>query len=89
MPSPRATRSDGRLRPGRREGAGRIAQHLIDGAFANSTGDWQRVAGAGIRTRADRCLSPERQARPFDADGAHVRPHVSELGTPDDEVPPA
>ena len=76
----------GGLLPGRCEGAGRFARQLIDAVFGSNMGSWQRAAGAAIRTRPDRRLSPER-AWPFDADGAHVRPHVRERGTPDDELP--
>jgi deoxyribodipyrimidine photolyase len=86
VPSRRGTRSDGGLLPGRREGAGRFAQQLIDGVFANKTGNWQWVAGIGTHTRRNGRLSPERQARPFDSDDVHAGPHVPEFGTPDNQV---
>ena len=84
MPSPRGTRSDGGLLPGRREGAARFPRHLVDGVFANNTGNWQWVAGTGTHTRPNRRLSPERS---FDPGGAHARPHVPELGTPANQLP--
>jgi deoxyribodipyrimidine photo-lyase len=66
-----------------RDGTARLAQPLVDGGFANNTGNWPWVAGAGTDTR----LSPERQARRSDPDGALARRHVPEFGTADHQLP--
>ena len=66
-----------------RNGAAHFAQPLVDGGFAHNTGNWPWVAGTGTDTR----LSPERQARRFDPDGAFARRHVPEFGTPGHQLP--
>jgi deoxyribodipyrimidine photo-lyase len=66
-----------------REGAAHFAQHLVDADLANNTGNWQWTAGTGTDPRPGRRLSPERQARRFDPEGAYARRYVPELGTPD------
>jgi deoxyribodipyrimidine photolyase len=69
-----------------REGAARFAQRLADGVVANNMSNRPWVARAGTNGRQSRPLSPEQVSR-FDADGAFVRRHVRELGTPDHRLP--
>ncbi|WP_128378134.1 cryptochrome/photolyase family protein [Streptomyces cavernae] len=62
-----------------RLGARHFMDLLVDGDVANNQLNWQWVAGTGTDTRPNRVLSPVRQARRYDPDGAYVRRWVPEL----------
>jgi deoxyribodipyrimidine photo-lyase len=62
-----------------RAGAWHFWDLLTDGEIANNAGNWQWMAGTGNDTRPNRVLSPVRQARRFDPDGAYVRRYLPEL----------
>jgi deoxyribodipyrimidine photo-lyase len=53
-------------------GARHFERLLADADVANNSGNWQWVAGTGNDTRPNRVLSPLRQAKRFDPDGAYV-----------------
>lgn len=62
-----------------REGARHFLDHLIDADVALNNLNWQWTAGLGTGTNPHRVLSPTRQARRFDPEGAYVRRYVPEL----------
>jgi deoxyribodipyrimidine photo-lyase len=62
-----------------RAGAWHFWDLLTDGEIANNAGNWQWMAGTGNDTRPNRVLSPVRQAKRFDPDGAYVRRYLPEL----------
>ena len=70
-----------------RRGAAHFFEHLVDGDVANNTGNWQWVAGTGADPRANRRLSPLRQAQRFDPDGIYARRYLPELDTPEYPAP--
>lgn len=62
-----------------RLGARVFRELLLDGDVASNAGNWQWVAGTGANARPAAALSPFRQARRFDPEGAYVRRYLPEL----------
>jgi deoxyribodipyrimidine photo-lyase len=64
-----------------RRGERWLMSMLPDGDEASNNGNWQWIASVGVDPQPvfRRILSPARQQRRFDADGAYVRRYVPEL----------
>ncbi len=65
----------------RQDGARWFWDTLVDADLANNTAGWQWIAGCGADAMPYfRIVNPVLQGEKFDADGAHVRRWVPELG---------
>lgn len=62
-----------------RSGASHFLELLVDADIVVNNLNWQWMAGTGTGSHPNRALSPERQGRRFDPDGAYVRRYVPEL----------
>jgi deoxyribodipyrimidine photo-lyase len=71
-----------------RRGETAFMRGLVDGDPASNNGGWQWTAGTGTDAAPYfRILSPIRQARRFDPDGAYARRHLPELrDVPDERI---
>lgn len=62
------------------KGAHHFLYWLTEGDIPTNSGNWKWAAGTGMDMRADRSLSPDRQAARFDADGTYRRRHAAGPG---------